>query len=453
GLTLEAMNNLPKDLKKFIVILNDNAMSISKNVGAVTKILSRFFRSSTGNNLYKEFVKLFSKIPKSKELLKSREIKIKESLKNLVSTAPFFEQFGLSYVGPINGHDIKKLIETFEVLKNCDQPTLVHVLTIKGQGMQHAMNDPTPYHGAKPFDRTTGVFYPAKNKDPTFPEIFGNHMAKLADEDPQLVSITPAMPAGSCLDSFMKRHPKRCIDVGIAEGHSVTYAGGIGFGGKLKVVCCVYSTFLQRAFDNIYHDVCIQNIPIVFAIDRSGLACGDGATAQGLYDISFLQAMPNLVIAQPRNGDLLKSLLESSFSWNRPVAIRYPNLKTTETQRLVEKRELGKGEIVAYGEDLLILPLGHMCSIALEVRENLLQRGIGAAVIDPIFVKPLDEELLLSYLNKEIPIVTIEEHSLQGGFGSIINSFICTHQLTHLKVLNFGLPDLVIDHGSHSDLL
>ncbi|MCB1110172.1 MAG: 1-deoxy-D-xylulose-5-phosphate synthase [Chlamydiia bacterium] len=453
GLTLEAMNNIPRKLKKFLVVLNDNAMSISKNVGAITNILSRFFNSPTANNIYEELTHIVTKIPGYGEVLAKQGNRMKESMKNLISTAPFFEQFGLAYVGPIDGHDIKKLVETFEALKDVDHPTIVHILTVKGQGMKNAINNPTPYHGAKPFNRVTGEFHPPKSQRPTFPKVFGKHLLKMADEDPHIVAITPAMPVGSCLDQLMKKYPDRCIDVGIAEGHSIAYAGGLGHGGKLKVVACVYSSFLQRAFDNVYHDVCIQQSPIVIAVDRGGLATGDGVTAQGLYDISYLNAMPGMVIAQPRNGHVLKELLESAFDYQKTIAIRYPNLSTEETDQPIEKRELGKGEVLVEGEEVVILSLGHMDTIALKAQSLLQAEGIHACVIDPIFVKPLDESLLLPRIKKAQMVITIEEHSLQGGLGSIINNFMMHQGLGHIPVKNFGIPDSLIEHGSHQDLL
>ncbi|QVL57139.1 MAG: 1-deoxy-D-xylulose-5-phosphate synthase [Simkaniaceae bacterium] len=453
GLTLEAMNNIPRKLNKFLVVLNDNAMSISKNVGAITNILSRFFNSPTANNIYEELTEIVSKIPGYGEQLALQGNKMKESMKNLISTAPFFEQFGFSYVGPIDGHDIKKLIDTFEALKDVDHPTLIHVLTVKGQGMKNAINNPTPYHGAKPFNRITGEFHPPKTSTTSFPKVFGKQLLKMAEEDPSIVAITPAMPVGSCLDAFMKRMPMRCIDVGIAEGHSLTYAGGMGHGGKLKVVACVYSSFLQRGFDNIYHDICVQNSPVVIAIDRAGLATGDGVTAQGLYDIAYLNAMPGMVIAQPRNGQLLKELIESAFDWQKPTAIRYPNLATDEGDKPIQKRELGKGEVLVEGKDVVILSLGHMDQVALEAQRLLQEKGIQATVIDPIFLKPLDKELLKKHFTKAQMVVTIEEHALNGGMGSIINSFIMREGLSHLHVKNFGIPDALIEHGSHKALL
>lgn len=449
GLTLEALNNIPRDLKKMIVILNDNAMSISKNVGNITNILSRFINHPTSNKIYQEISSFMSKVPGYGDFLQKSGHKIKESVKNLVSTAPFFEQYGLTYVGPIDGHNIEALIETLEQVKNEPRPILLHVLTTKGQGMETAIQNPTSYHGVKPFDKVTGKFHPT-SKAPTYPKIFGKHLLEMSDRDPNLVCITPAMPAGSCLQPFMDKHPTRCLDVGIAEGHSVTFAGGIGKDPNLKVVAVIYATFMQRAFDNLFQDVCLQGIPVVFALDRGGLAGPDGSTHNGVYDIGFLNAMPNMVIAQPRNGQLLKELMESAFDWKRPTAIRYPNMSTQEDDKPLRKRALGKGEILNDGEEVCILALGHMCETAMEVNEKL---GGHCTVIDPVFVKPLDADLLLDVFSSHKHVITIEEHSVQVGLGSIINHFILSNSLNHLSVMNFGIPETFVEHGSRQKLL
>jgi 1-deoxy-D-xylulose-5-phosphate synthase len=341
GLTLEALNNIPKDLKNMIVVLNDNNMSISRNVGAISHILSRFLSNPTSNKILYEVESFLSKIPNLGGFLAKKGHKIAESLKNLVSTAPFFEQFGLSYVGPIDGHDIGKLIDVLTALKNSPHPILLHVLTTKGKGLATAIDNPTPFHGCKPFDKTTGLFHISSQKQ-TFPQIFGKHLSKMADEDPSLIAVTPAMPAGSCLEELMQNHPDRCLDVGIAEGHAVTFCGGMALSKKYKVLCSIYSTFLQRALDNLFHDVCLQELPVVFAIDRAGISGPDGSTHHGIYDMSFLQAMPNMVICQPRDGHVLKELLESAFSWNRPVAIRYPNMTTDVEEKPLKERTLVK---------------------------------------------------------------------------------------------------------------
>ncbi|HSW73277.1 MAG TPA: 1-deoxy-D-xylulose-5-phosphate synthase [Chlamydiales bacterium] len=422
GLTLEALNNVPRELKNFIVVLNDNEMSISQNVGNIKNIMSA-----------RQFIK-------------------GDSFKHTVSPAAFFEQFGLTYVGPIDGHDIRALIAVFESLKHNPRSIILHVLTTKGKGMPMAIQNPTPYHGCKPFDLVSGKFLPTPSNKPTFPKIFGKHLLKMAENDPGLVAITPAMPAGSCLDDFMAQFPERCLDVGIAEGHSVTFAGGIAYGCKMKVVAVIYATFLQRALDNLFQDVCLQELPVIFALDRAFISGPDGSTHHGIYDIAFLNAMPNMIIVQPRDGHLLKELLESAFHWGRPTAIRYPNLVTDEPDLPVQYRELGKGEIIYSGEEIAIIALGHMCSVALEVKDLLQKEGLNPTIVDPVFAKPLDTELFCDLLSNHSSIVTLEEHSLQGGLGSIINSFIVRNGF-HPNVLNLGIPDTFVQHGANKDLL
>lgn len=457
GLTLEALNNIPKELQRFIVILNDNNMSISHNVGAITNILSRILNNPTSNRMYHELELMLSKIPNLGPAIAKQGFKIKESVKNLVSTAPFFEQFGLSYVGPIDGHDIGKLITTLQNLRHATQPTLLHVLTVKGKGMETATLNPISWHGCKPFDKETGKFLITSSSQPTFPQIFGQHLLKMAENDPSLVAVTPAMPAGSCLEEFMQKFPERCLDVGIAEGHAVTFCGGIAYGKKMKVVASLYSTFLQRALDNLFHDVCLQELPIVFAIDRAGISGADGSTHHGIYDISFLNTMPNMVICQPRNGIVLRELLESAFSWGRPTAIRYPNLATEDVSPTinapVQKRELGAAELLTEGKDIAIIALGHMCQTALRIREILAAHGLDITVIDPVFVKPLDSDFFCQILLHHKILVTLEEHAVQGGLGMIMNSFVIRNGFNHLQVLNFGIPDTYVEQGSHKELL
>ncbi len=453
GLTLEALNNVPKNLGRFIAILNDYAMSISKNVGNIKHILSRLLSNPVSNHIYQEIQSLLGKIPGYGESLEKMGKKITESVKNLVSSGAFFEEFNFSYVGPIDGHDIGKLIETLQSLKNETKPILLHVMTVKGKGMPIAIANPTSYHGVKPFDLCSGKFLPSPSKGPTFPKIFGKEILKMADNDPDLICITPAMSAGSCLDEFLQKYPDRCLDVGIAEGHAVTFAGGAALGKKKKVVVCIYATFLQRAFDNLFHDVCMQESPVVFALDRSFISGPDGSTHHGIYDIAFLNAMPNMIIAQPRDGHVLKELLESSFEWKRPVAIRYPNLETEEPDLKVQKRALGKGQILVQGKDLLLIALGHTCQTALKVRELLLVKGIEATVVDPIFIKPLDFELFAHLLSTHRFVATIEEHALSGGFGMIINNFLVQNRIRLPEVLNLGVPDVWVQFGSNTELM
>lgn len=453
GMSQEALNNVSRDLKRFIIILNDNEMSISKNVGAITHILSRMLSNPTTSIIYQELDNLVSKIPGCGSLLSKQGHKITESLKNLVSPAAFFEQYGLCYMGPIDGHDIKKLIDTFEGAKKSQWPVLIHVLTKKGQGMSEAVKNPISYHGAKPFNVDTGKFLPAQSTPPTFPKIFGSHLLKMAEKDPSIVAVTPAMTAGSCLDAFIEKFPDRCLDVGIAESHAVTFCGGMAYGGRMKIVCSIYSTFLQRALDNLFHDVCLQHLPVVFAIDRAGISGPDGSTHHGIYDISFLNAMPNMIITQPRNGHVLKELLESAFTWGRPSAIRYPNMATEETDLPLQQRKLGKAEVLREGKDLLIIALGHMCTTGEKVCDLLAAEGISATLLDPVFIKPLDHQLLHDLLRTHSKIITIEEHSCSSGMGAIINHFLLTNGYTGISVQNFGIPETFIEHGSHRDLM
>lgn len=453
GLSMEALNNITRDLKQFIVILNDNNMSISKNVGAVTRILSRMLSNPLTNKLLQELDALVSKIPSYGATLARQGHKLTESIKNLVSPAAYFEQYNLAYIGPIDGHNVKELADTFEAIKGSNWPVVVHVMTNKGHGMDIASKNPITYHGVKPFDPGTGKFLANPVAKPTFPKIFGSHLLKMAESDPSLVAITPAMSAGSNLDDFMKKFPERCLDVGIAESHAVTFAGGLAYGKKMKVVVSIYSTFLQRAFDNVFHDVCLQELPVVFAIDRGGIAGADGSTHNGIYDIGFLNTMPNMVIAQPRNGQVLKELLESAFTYGLPTSIRYPNLPTEETQMPLVHRPLGKAEVLEKGSEVAIIALGHTYQEALKMRELLLPYDIQATVVDPLFVKPLDSELICDLLTTHNKIITIEEHSVVSGLGSILNNFLMTNGYQNIQVLNFGIPETFVEHGTHKELM
>ena len=453
GLTLEALNNVPKNLNRFITVLNDNARSISESVGNIKNILSRLLNNPTSNWIYREIEEILAKIPACGSALEKFGHKMTESMKNLVSHAPFFEEFGFSYVGPIDGHDITKLLTTLEALKNSTRPVLLHVLTVKGKGMPIAIANPIPYHGARPFDLISGKFLPSPSKLPTFPKIFGRHLLSMADQNPNIIAITPAMTAGSCLDDFQQRFPDRCFDVGIAEGHAVTFAGGLASNRTKKVIVCIYATFLQRAFDNVFQDVCMQDFPVIFALDRAYISGPDGCTHHGIYDIAFLNAMPNMVIAQPRNGHLLKELLQSALLWEKPTAIRYPNLETEEPEIPLQYRTLGRGEVLVQGHSLLLIALGHQCETALQVRDLLLLTGIDATIVDPIFIKPLDTELFNHQLLTHSFVVTIEEHAVNAGLGMIFNSFLMQNGWKEVEVLNFGIPDRFIQFGTNTELL
>jgi 1-deoxy-D-xylulose-5-phosphate synthase len=411
GLTLEALNNVPALGKRFIAVLNDNDRSISENVGNIKQL----FRNG--------------------------------------AQAPFFQQFGFTYLGPIDGHQIPQLLDALSYAKTLPGPVLLHVLTTKGKGMPIAIANPTPYHGVRPFDLCSGKILPSPSSKPTFPKIFGKTLLEMASRDPTIVCVSPAMTAGSCLDELFAKYPERCFDVGIAEGHAVTFAGGLASGKQLKVVCSIYATFLQRALDNLFQDVCMQEAPVLFALDRSFISGPDGSTHHGIYDIAFLNAMPKMVIAQPRDGHLLKELLASAFDWERTVAIRYPNLETEERDAPIKKRTLGRGELLAPGSDVALFALGHTVSTAWEIREKLARQGIEAAIVDPIFVKPLDAELIAEMLSIAKVAVTLEEHAVLSGFGSIFNSFALQQGFSAIPILNFGIPDVWVQFGKNSQLM
>ncbi len=453
GLAYEALDNIPKDLKRFIIILNDNEMSISNNVGAISEVLSQLLNRPQSNKFYHEAANFLRKIPTVGDKLALKGKKLKESLKTLSgSDAPFFEHFNLAYVGPIDGHDIEEMIKVFTAVKDLDKPVIIHVKTIKGCGLAKAENEPITYHGAKPFDPDTGEFIPAKSQL-TFPKAFGKYLLQMGEKHKNIVAISPATPVGTALVPFMEKYPERSLDVGIAEGHAVTYAGGLAYQNKTKPILSVYSTFLQRGFDNIFHDVCIQDLPVIFAIDRAGISSGDGITHHGIYDISFLSSLPNMVICQPRDGHVLKELMESALDFKHPTAIRYPNLPTTDTTGMIKKRLLGKGEVLAEGKDIAIIALGHMCTTALTVRDILSEHALNITVVDPIFVKPLDTDLIDHLLLSHSMLITLEEHVLTGGLGSLINTYVMKNGCTKTAVFNLALPETPIHPGSYSSIM
>ncbi len=445
GLTLEALNNIPQTLGKFITILNDNEMAIYESQGAMSEILSRVINNPTSNSAYQGIKKALQSIPAIGDLMTRGGRRLKESIKNLVSPALFFEQFELSYVGPIDGHNIPQMIETFEQLKNTKKATLVHLRTVKGKGLDAAEEKPITYHGVKPTNAK-------KSSKPSFPKVFGKQIVEMAERDKQIYVISPATPVGASLLDMIEKFPDRCKDVGIAEGHAVTFAGGLAKEKNCKPVVSIYSTFMMRAFDNIFHDVCLQRLPVLFAIDRASLSAADGCTHHGIYDLSFLRAMPNMVIAVPRSGELLRELMESAFSWNRPVAIRYPNL-TTEFGQVKQKRKLGKGEVLQGGKEIALIALGHMCDVMFEVAEILREQGYEPTIIDPIFVKPLDEELLYSIALTHKRLVTIEEHAVNSGLGAEVANWMVREEIQNVKLQMIGIPDRYVEHGDRKNLL
>ncbi|QVE48856.1 1-deoxy-D-xylulose-5-phosphate synthase [Chlamydia crocodili] len=457
GLTLEALNNIHPDLSKFIVILNDNNMSISQNVGVMSKSLSRWIHHPKFSLLSRKLEKWLIKIPRYGNSIARRSHKVSTCLKSFFCPIPIFEQFNLAYMGPVDGHNIKKLISLFQTVRDLPFPILIHVCTKKGKGLEIAQENPSKYHGVKANFNATAEdkLLPTVKPQLTYPDIFGKTLCSLGESSPNLHVITPAMSLGSRLETFKEKFPERFVDVGIAEGHAVTFSAGIAK-ANTPVICSIYSTFLHRAMDNVFHDVCLQNLPVIFAIDRAGLAYGDGCSHHGIYDLSFLRAMPNMIICQPRSAIVFQQLLQSSLQWTRPSAIRYPNIAALQGDPIATDvdmyRDPGLGEILSQGEDVLIVGLGHMCSAALSIKLQLLAHGISATVVDPIFIKPFDNNLFSILLMHHSKVIIIEEHSIRGGLASEFNDFLATYSFK-VDILHFGIPDAIFSHGDKDNLL
>ncbi len=446
GMAYEALNQAGHLGSKFIVILNDNGMSISPTVGAIAKWLSRIKMDHRLRGAKKRSMKIVTALPTGKQLWRLSQY-IEERFKGFLSPTPIWEALGITYIGPIDGHNLNDLETVLtQVRDNITRPTLIHVVTVKGKGYTAAENNAVYFHGVS-----------AKNGDiekaPTYSEIFARTMLRLAKEEPRLVVITPAMPEGNCLKSFETEFPNRLFDVGICEQHAVTFAAGMATRGIIPVVA-IYSTFLQRAFDQIIHDVCLQNLPVVFAIDRGGIVGDDGKTHQGAFDLSYLTLIPNLVVASPRDENQLQHLLYTAVKSGRPMAVRYPRsnglgIKMDETLRQIP---IGEGEVLRYGEDVAILAIGATVAPAMEAAVALATQGITATVVDARYAKPLDTSLILELAGRTKKIVTVEENALAGGFGSGVARLLSTSDLKNVIIKNIGVPDEFIQHGAQSIL-
>jgi 1-deoxy-D-xylulose-5-phosphate synthase len=457
GMAFEALNHAGNLHTNLIVVLNDNEMSIVNNVGALSRHLTRlrtepfYFRSK------EEVEFLLKRIPKIGSKVFSAVDRVKDAVKYLVVPGVLFEELGFTYLGPIDGHNLPAIRDTMNTAKQLEGPVLVHVITKKGKGYGPAERNPDKFHGIGPFEIATGQ-PAAKATVPTYTEVFGKTLVEQAETDERILAITAAMPGGTGLDEFARRFPKRFFDVGIAEQHAVTMAAGLACQGFRPVVA-VYSTFLQRAYDQVLHDVCLQNLPVLLAIDRAGLVGEDGATHQGIYDLAYLRHIPNLTLMAPKDENELRHCMETARNLPGPAAIRYPR-GTGEGAALDAKLRplpLGKAELVREGEDLLILAAGPMVYTALRAAELLQEQGQSTAVINARFIKPLDEELIGQYALKTKRIVTLEENCLAGGFGSAVLEMV--HQLPEMgtpgmavDVLNLGLPDEFVEHGSPAKL-
>ncbi len=449
GLAFEALNNAGHLRKDLIVILNDNEMSISPNVGALSSFLSRKLTSRFATKIKTElesFLKRSEVGVNIWQVLKKSE----DSLKSLLTPGMLFEALQFEYIGPIPGHHLDTLIETLKNVKNVPGPVLVHVLTKKGKGYAPAEKHPDLFHGLGPFDIATGKpKKPSVPKPPSYTEIFGQTIVRLAKDDPKIVGITAAMPAGTGLKALQEAIPERFFDVGIAEQHAVTFAAGLALEG-MKPVVAIYSTFLQRAFDQVIHDVCLTGLPVVFALDRGGLVGDDGPTHHGVFDLSYLRMIPNMVVMSPKDENELQHMLYTAVKYDGPIAVRYPrgNGIGVSLDWQLKELEIGKAEVLKDGEDVAILAIGQHVHTATLAAEELEKRGIKAKVVNMRFVKPIDRELIENVANEIGKIVTIEENALIGGFGSAVLECLSDNGFTDVIVKRLGLPDRFIEHGS-----
>lgn len=449
GLALEALNNASSLKSNFTIILNDNEMSISPNVGGMSTQLANLRTSRGYTDLKDDITQSLEKIPVYGDKIVAQIRRTKNGMKQLVIPGMLFEEIGIMYLGPVDGHDVDAMIRVIRRALKFKGPVMVHVVTKKGKGYAPAENHPSRFHGTSPFDLATGI--PKKRTKPGYTDIFSTVMKKMGERDKSVVAITAAMEGGTGLRRFHNTYPDRFFDVGIAEEHAVTFAAGLATQG-LKPVFAVYSTFLQRAYDEVMHDVCIQNLPVVFAIDRAGIVGTDGATHQGIFDISFLLTMPNMTIMAPKNKYELSDMVKYALKMNSPVAIRYP--KGDAYEGLEEFRapiSKGVSEEIYKGDDVLLYAFGSMVKTAEEVREMLLERGINATLTNARFAAPLDRHYLLDAKKYKL-IVTMEENVLSGGFGEHITEFMNQSRYDG-RIINVAIPNKFVEHGSRDVLL
>jgi 1-deoxy-D-xylulose-5-phosphate synthase len=448
GITFEAMNNIAEQTKRLIVILNDNEWSIDRNVGAIARYFHRIVTNEHYQHLHQTATRLIERFGGKTAIKVVR--RAEEAAKSMLWPSILFEEFGMEYFGPIDGHNLPLLIESLKFLKTADHPVLLHVLTQKGRGFQPALDGQKKFHGLGPYDPETGSTKPAGL--PTYSEVFANTLADLATKDPRIVAITAAMPNGTGLDLFRPTHPTRYFDVGIAEEHAVLFAAGMATRG-FRPVCAIYSTFLQRAIDQIIHDVCLQNLPVLFCMDRAGLSGDDGPTHHGLFDIGYLRSIPGIVHMSPKDENELADMMKTAFEIPGPSAIRYPRGVVVGVARKPEAQVLpiGKAELLQDGSDVAILGLGPLTSMATELAARLGREGYSAAVINPRFIKPIDREMLDQFSRRVAAFVTFEDHVLMGGFGTAVVEAL--EELGRaVPVVRIGWPDQFIEHGKVDDL-
>jgi 1-deoxy-D-xylulose-5-phosphate synthase len=452
GLAYEALNQAGCRATDLTVVLNDNTMSISPNVGAISGYLSRTITGKRYMKLKQEIQEMVKGVPRVGESLVKWGRKIEESVKGLIAPGMLFEELGFKYVGPIDGHNLDLLLATFENVRAIHGPVLVHVITTKGKGYEPAEQNPTSFHGIGPFDIETGDPIPSPGAPPSYTSVFGRTIVELAKEDPSVVGITAAMPDGTGLSALCAEMPERFFDLGIAEQGAVAVAAGLAAGGYHPVVA-IYSTFFQRCFDNVVHDVCLQDLPVTFCLDRGGLVGEDGPTHHGVLDLSFLRCVPNLVLAAPADEEELRRLLATALAYPHPMTIRYPRGSGYGVP-LSEKPQpysIGEGTLLREGNDLLIVAAGSTVHPAVAAAEALKDAGIDAAVINARFIKPLPEELILEWAVRCGRVLVVEENSVLGGLGGAIAE-LASDRASGIQVHRLGIPDRFIEHASIASL-
>ena len=455
GMAFEALNQAGELERDLIVVLNDNKMSISPNVGALSSFLSRKLTGRTFRRFKKEIERFLSSLPGGENIIHIVK-RSEDSIKTLFTPGMLFLALRFDYLGPVDGHRLEALIKTFKHAREMSGPILIHVLTVKGKGYKPAEQDPTSFHGIGKFKIVPEAPYKVNHitddKRPTYTEIFAKTLVDLAKSDKRIVGITAAMPEGTGLFLFKKDFPDRFFDVGIAEQHAVTFAAGLATQG-LKPVVAIYSTFLQRAYDQIIHDVCLQNLPVVFAIDRGGIVGGDGPTHHGLFDLSYLRIIPNMIVMSPKDENELRHMLKTAIEHQGPIALRYPRGKGfgVNLDETLKKIPIGEAELITPGEDLAILAIGHMVYPALDAVRMLQRDGIYPTLVNARFVKPIDKSLLLQLSRNCKCIVTIEENVITGGFGTAVMEALQELNI-QIPVKRLGLPDTFVEHGPQSTL-
>jgi 1-deoxy-D-xylulose-5-phosphate synthase len=454
GISMEALNNIAGATKRLVVVLNDNEWSIARNVGALSKYLTELITNPVYNRLHDDLESFLRKVPGGDSLIRMGA-KAKHSAKNIVAPASLFEKYGVRYLGPIDGHDIELLIKNLEFAKRAEQPVFLHIITTKGKGYDVAIQHPEKFHGTSPFEITTGRGKPAKpGLAPAYQDVFGDALLGFATKDPNIIGITAAMPSGTGLSRLAQEAPGQFFDVGIAEEHAVLFAGGLATKG-FHPVCAIYSTFLQRSFDPIVHDICLQNLPVTFAMDRAGLSPNDGPTHHGLFDISYLRCVPNATVMQPKDEDELVDMLHTSLNTPSPTFIRYPRgsgvgVPIKEQPAMIP---IGQAEVLREGTDLTFWALGPMVATALALAERLqMEDGVFACVVNARFARPLDLPLLLLHAERFPLLVTLEDHILAGGFGSGVLEALQGEGI-NLPVERVGWPDRFIEHGTSVESL